>query len=69
MDSTIAELIASLIGSMGFPIVACCAMGWFINSTFKEFQSLMLENNTLVKTLTEYLMREKENPGEGNESM
>lgn len=53
MDATVAELI----GSMGFPIVACCAMGWFINTTFKEFQSLMLENNTLIKTLTDYLMR------------
>lgn len=53
MDTTVAELI----GSMGFPIVACCAMGWFINTTFKEFQSLMLENNTLIKTLTDYLMR------------
>lgn len=53
MDATVAELI----GSMGFPIVACCAMGWFINATFQEFQSLMLENNTLIKTLTDYLVR------------
>lgn len=53
MDTTVAELI----GSMGFPILACCAMGWFINTTFKEFQSLMLENNSLIKTLTDYLMR------------
>lgn len=53
MEATVAELI----GSMGFPIVGCCAMGWFINTTFKEFQSLMLENNTLIKTLTDYLMR------------
>lgn len=52
MDTTVAELI----GSMGFPIVACCAMGWFINTAFKEFQSLMIENNTLIKTLTDYLM-------------
>lgn len=53
MDATIAELVAS----MGFPIVACCAMGWFINTTFKEFQGLMIENNSLIKTLTDYLMR------------
>lgn len=52
MDTTVAELI----GSMGFPIVACCAMGWFINTAFKEFQSLMIENNMLIKTLTDYLM-------------
>lgn len=54
--------IAELIGSMGFPIVACCAMGWFINTTFKEFQSLMLENNSLIKALTDYMTRkDKEN--------
>lgn len=53
MDAVIAELV----GSMGFPIVACCAMGWFINTTFKEFQGLMVENNSLIKTLTDYLMR------------
>lgn len=53
MDATVAELI----GSMGFPIVACCAMGGFINTAFKEFQALMIENNTLIKTLTDYLMR------------
>lgn len=52
MDITIAELV----GSMGFPIVACCAMGWFVQTTFKEFQSLMLENNQLIKSLTEYIM-------------
>lgn len=54
--------IAELIGSMGFPIAACCAMGWFINTTFKEFQSLMLENNSLIKALTDYMTRkDKEN--------
>lgn len=53
MDTTIAELV----GSLGFPIVACCAMGWFINNTFKEFRGLMIENNALIKTLTDYLMR------------
>lgn len=46
-----------LVGSMGFPIVACCAMGWFINTTFKEFRGLMIENNSLIKTLTDYLVR------------
>lgn len=60
MDITIAELV----GSMGFPIVACCAMGWFVQTTFKEFQSLMLENNQLIKSLTDYIMR-KERDSEG----
>ena len=60
MDITIVELV----GSMGFPIVACCAMGWFVQTTFKEFQSLMLENNQLLKSLTDYIMnKERDNEG------
>ena len=51
------DTIAELVGSMGFPIAACCAMGWFINTVFKDFQCLVIENNSLIKTLTEYLMR------------
>lgn len=57
MDATIAELV----GSMGFPIVACIAMGWFINTTFKEFQGIMIENNSLLKALTEYIMKSDKN--------
>lgn len=56
MDATIAELI----GSMGFPIAACCAMGWFINTTFKEFQNIMIENNSLIKTLITYFDKQKD---------
>lgn len=56
MDATIAELV----GSMGFPIIACCAMGWFVNTTFKEFQSIMIENNSLLKSLSAYLLKERE---------
>lgn len=35
MDSTI-ELIVSLIGSVGFPIVCCCFMWKYINTTMKD---------------------------------
>lgn len=56
MDATITELI----GSMGFPIAACFAMGWFINTTFKEFQNIMIENNSLIKTLITYFDKQKD---------
>lgn len=28
--------IVNSIGSVGFPIVACCALFWMINTTMKE---------------------------------
>lgn len=29
--------IISLVGSLGFPIVCCMAMFWYINKTMKDF--------------------------------
>lgn len=43
--------IASVIGSVGFPIVACCAMAWFIATTFSDFNGLMTKNNILTEEL------------------
>lgn len=39
-----ANAIASLVGSLGFPIVCCGAMFWYLNKTMKEF-SEKIENN------------------------
>lgn len=41
--------IATFIGSLGFPIVACGALFWFINNTVKELKQT-LQNNTDVIT-------------------
>lgn len=43
--------IVSVIGSVGFPIVACCAMAWFIATTFSDFNDLMTRNNILTEEL------------------
>lgn len=43
--------IATLVGSVGFPIVACCAMAWFIATTFRDFNDLMTRNNVLTEEL------------------
>jgi hypothetical protein len=45
--------IVQAIGSVGFPIVACCGLFWMINTTMKELTA-MLEclNHSIVK-LTE----------------
>ena len=43
--------VATLVGSVGFPIVACCAMAWFIATTFRDFNNLMTRNNVLTEEL------------------
>lgn len=43
--------IVSVVGSVGFPIVACCGMGWFIATTFRDFNDLMTKNNVLTEEL------------------
>lgn len=48
------DVITSLISSLGFPIVVCVALGWYIvyrdKQTNAEMASLKetIENNTLV---------------------
>lgn len=46
--------IVSLVGSLGFPIVCCMAMFWYINKTMKEFSDKLEESiASLTKSLTE----------------
>lgn len=51
--------IATLVGSMGFPIVACCGMAWFIATTFRDFNNLMTRNNILTEELIALLKDDK----------
>lgn len=43
--------IVTVVGSVGFPIVACCGMAWFIATTFSDFNDLMSKNNVLIEEL------------------
>lgn len=52
--------IAALVGSVGFPIVACCGMAWFIATTFRDFNNLMTKNNVLTDELIALLKNDKE---------
>lgn len=52
--------IAALVGSVGFPIVACCGMAWFIATTFRDFNNLMTRNNVLTEELITLLKNDKE---------
>ncbi len=58
--------IVSVVGSVGFPIVACCGMAWFIATTFSDFNDLMTKNNVLTDELIALLKNNKGDNGESN---
>ena len=43
--------VVTLIGSVGFPIVACCSMAWFVNNTVENFRESIEKNNSLMDEL------------------
>lgn len=61
--------IAALVGSVGFPIVACCGMAWFIATTFRDFNNLMTKNNVLTEELIALLNNDKEGDNVDETSM
>lgn len=58
--------IVTVIGSVGFPIVACCGMAWFIATTFRDFNDLMTKNNVLTEELIALLKDNKGDDGDTN---
>lgn len=58
--------VAALVGSVGFPIVACCGMAWFIATTFRDFNNLMTRNNVLTEELITLLKDGKGDVDEAN---
>ena len=53
----IVDSIVNLVGAVGFPIVACIAMGVFIATSFKDFNNLLLKNNMLTDELIALLRK------------
>lgn len=51
--------IVSVIGSVGFPIVACCGMGYFVATSFRDFNDLVTKNNILTEELIALLKNGK----------
>lgn len=43
--------IVTLVGSLGFPIVACIGLFWMINTTMKEFKATVVENTKAITEL------------------
>lgn len=50
--------VVAMIGSVGFPIVACVGMAWFIATTFRNFNDLVTKNNVLTEELISLLRKE-----------
>lgn len=57
--------IVTVVGSVGFPIVACCGMAWFIVTTFSGFNDLITKNNVLIEELIA-LLKNKGGNGDAN---
>ena len=55
--------VVTLIGSVGFPIVACCGMGWYINNTMQKFTDTMQKNTTALEKLLTVLRKGETNDG------
>ena len=55
--------IVTIIGSVGFPIVACCGMGWYINNTMQKFTDIMQKNTTALEKLVTVLRKDESNDG------
>lgn len=44
--------IVQAIGSVGFPIVACCGLFWMLNTTMKEFTATVGNLNDSITKLS-----------------
>lgn len=58
--------IVTVVGSVGFPIVACCGMAWFIATTFRDFNDLMTKNNVLTEELIALLKNDRDGDNDTN---
>lgn len=58
--------IVTVVGSVGFPIVACCGMAWFIATTFSDFNDLMTKNNVLTGELIALLKNNNKGDNDAN---
>lgn len=50
--------VTTLIGSLGFPIFACVAMGMFINNTMKQFTEVIQQNTMAINKLVSIIDKE-----------
>lgn len=60
------ETVTTLIGALGFPIVACVFMWRYINTTLKDFTATMAANTQMLSRICDRLdiLSEEETHGE-----
>lgn len=61
------EQITTLIGSLGFPIVACVFLWKFISTTLKEFTQAMSNNTKMLEKVSDSIDKIAKERGEKNE--
>lgn len=54
---TVAD-ITQLVTTVGFPIVACAALFWYINTTQKEMLDALDNNTNVIAQVLEHLRQE-----------
>lgn len=43
--------IINLISSLGFPIASCVFLAWYVSTTLKEFQHIIIDNSKALQEL------------------
>lgn len=56
--------MVDLLSSVGFPIIACCAVWWFTNSICKELLETLQQNNQMLRILTKSFLSDDEGEGD-----
>ena len=55
--------ITSLVGSLGFPIAACCFLGWYMTSIMKEFREAIEKNTLAIRELVLIVSQKRDEGG------
>lgn len=50
-----ANTITTIISNLGFPIVCCVGMAYYINTTLKDFSKIMAEHTTALEKLSQII--------------
>ena len=56
-----ANAIVSVVSAVGFPIVCCFGMAYYINTTLKEFTKVMNEHTVVLEKLSTVIDKHVDN--------
>lgn len=58
------NLITTLIGSLGFPIAAACALFWYMVTESRQTRETISNNTVVMTQILEHVKHEEEKDGE-----